>query len=194
MRVAHGRIGDAVVAGVDGIAEHAIGDAAKGVSAAKTFLGRVEAAMPVVECRTEQTIEHDFKITPQLSAAFRVLLAQHLFGEASELQWVVVGEGHAHAERLAKAAASQCRYGRGERMQGCSSIDPYGLPFVAQLAGVASRATDIQVVDTTLAVGMAGKAYGQICGVGWRRLLRWVDQKAKAGQVIRSGEFSLAQR
>src|SRR5690606_31694919 len=66
LRVADRGVGHPVVALVDGVAEHAVGDAAEGVGTAEAFLGRVEAAMPVVVGGAEQAVEYCLEVLAQL--------------------------------------------------------------------------------------------------------------------------------
>ncbi len=193
MRVAHRRVGHAVVHRIDGIAEHAVGDAAKRIGTAEAFFGGVEPAVPAVVSGAEQAVEHLLEIVAQLRAVLLVALAQHLLGEATKLERVVIGEGHAHAERLAKGATAQGRHGGGQRMHRRASVDADGLTPVAQLAGVARRAGHIQIGATGLVVLMAGKADRQVAGVQRGGFLRRIDQKAEAREVVGRGELVLAE-
>ncbi len=189
MRVAHRPVGHAVVRRFDGIAEHAVGDATERIGTAEAFFGGVEPAVPVVVGGAEQTVEHLLEVVAQLRAVLLVTLAQHLLGEATELERVVIGEGHAHAQRLAKGATAQGRYGGGQRMHRRATVDTNGLPPVAQLTGVAGRAGHIQIGATGLIILVAGKADRQVAGVQRGGLLRGIDQKAEAGKVVGRGEL-----
>lgn len=193
MWVAHRGIGDAVVAVVKVVAKYGVGDTAECIGTTKAFLGRVKATMPVVECSRQQAVEHLFEFLAQLITALLVLVAQHLMGEATEFQRVVVSEGHAHAQRLAEATAAQGGYGGCQRMQGGAAIDAHGLALVAQLTGMAGSAADIEKVLAALAVLMPGEADGQVAGVECTWLLPGIGEKAEAGQVIETGELFRAE-
>ncbi len=68
------------------------------------------------------------------------------------------------------------------------TVDADGLALVAQLAGVACRAGDIQISATGLVILMTGEADRQVAGVQRGGFLRGVDQKAEAGEVVGRGE------
>ena len=63
LRITDRGIGNAVVAGVYGIAKYRIGDSAKGIGSPKAFFSGVKAAVHVIEGSTEQTVEHLFEVT-----------------------------------------------------------------------------------------------------------------------------------
>ena len=69
-------------------------------------------------------------------------------------------------------------------MHRCATVDTKGLTPVAQLAGVAGRAGHIQIDATGLIILVAGKADRQVAGVQRGGLLRGIDQKAEAGEVV----------
>ena len=116
---------------------HPVSDAAERIGTAEAFFGGVEPAVPVVVSGAEQTVEHLLEVVAQLRAVLLVALAQHLLGEATEPERVVIGEGHAHAQRLPKGATVQGRYGGGQRVHRRATVDTNGLTLVAQIAGVA---------------------------------------------------------
>ncbi|MNN34248.1 hypothetical protein D3C81_1480460 [compost metagenome] len=145
--------------------------------------------MGIVPGRAQEAVEDLLEVAAQLFLALGVTLAQHRLGEAAELERVVIGEGHTHAQRLAEAAATQGGHGRGEGMQGGATVDTHGLALIAQFTGVAGGAADIEVVRAGLGVLVAGQAHGQVAGVLRRGLLLRVDQEAKACQVLGTGEL-----
>ncbi|MCY1508880.1 hypothetical protein D9M68_432040 [compost metagenome] len=144
--------------------------------------------MGIVPGGAEQAVEDLLEVAAQLFLALGIAIAQHLFGEAAELQRVVVGEGHAHAQRLTKAAAAQGGHGGGQGMQRGTAVDAHGLALVAQLAGVAGGAADVEVVDAGFLVLVARHAHRQVAGVLRCGDLFRIYQETEARQVFRAGE------
>ncbi len=189
MRVADRRIGHPVVAFVDGVTEHAVGNAAESIGTAKAFLGGVEAAVPVVHRGAEQAVEHLLEVRTQLFMTRLVVVPQHRLGEALEFDRVVIGEGHTHTQRLAEAAALQGGHGGGQRVQGGTAVDTDGLALVTQFAGVAGGAGDIQELRATFHVLVTSETDRQVAGIERAGLLLRIGKEAKASQVVGSGEF-----
>ncbi|MCY1274714.1 hypothetical protein D9M70_233430 [compost metagenome] len=188
VRIAHRGIGHPVVAGVDGIAEHAVGDAAERIGAAEAFLGGVEVAMPVVVGGGHQAVEYGLEVTAQLAAFVGVAFAKDLSGETVELHRIVVSEGHAHPQRLTETAAAQRGHGGGQRMQGGAAVDANGFALVTQLAGVAGGAGDVQVMLAGVEIGMPSEADRQVARVQLGGLLSGIDKKTEAGEVVGAGQ------
>ncbi len=188
LRIAHRGVGDAVVARVDGIAEDAVGDAPEGVGAAGAFLGGVEVAAGVVPGGAQQGVEYGLEVGAQLRLVLFVAFAEDFPGEAVELERVVVGGGHARAERLAEGAAAQGRHGGGDGVHGGAAVDAQRLALVAQFAGVAGSAGDVQVAGAGLLVAVLAEAHRQVAGVEVAGLLLRIDEEAEAGEVFGGGE------
>ena len=110
-------------------------------------------------------VQRLLEVLAQLAVLGVVAITQHLAGEALEFPRVVIGGREAGDQRLAEAAAAQGRHAGGQHVLRRAAVDPQGLAFEVQLAGVAGGAGDVQVFDVAAGVFMPGETYGQVAGV-----------------------------
>ena len=73
-------------------------------------------------------------------------------------------------------------------MHGGAAVDAQRLALVAQFAGVAGGAGDVQVAGAGLLVAVLAEAHRQVAGVEVAGLLLRIDEEAEAGEVFGGGE------
>jgi len=79
-------------------------------------------------------------------------------------------------------------------MLGRTAVNPQGLTFEMQLAGVAGGAGDVQVLNVAARVFMSGKTYRQVAGVLRGGHLLGIHKETEARQVLWRGKTSLGER
>ena len=194
LRVVHRRIGDAIIVWGNSVAKTGVGDAPKGVSAARAFFGGVKAAVGVIPGNLEELVQRLLEVLAQLIALGVVLIPQDLVGKALELPWVVIGSGQAGDQGLAETAATQRGNAGGQYVLRRAAVDTQGLTLEVQFAGVAGRTGDIQVLSLAVGVLVPGEPYRQVARVLRGGHLFGIDQEAKARQVLRRGKALLGER
>ena len=188
VRVVYRCIGHSIVVGRDRVAEAGIGNPAKGIGAPRAFERRVKAAMGVVPGHGQKGVQRGLEVLAQLLVTGFIVVAQNRAGKALKFPGVVIRGCQACDQRLAKAAAAQGRYAGRQHVLRRATVNAQRLAFVTQLAGVAGRAGDVQILNGAAGVLMASEANGQVGRIGGAGLLLRVDQKAKPRQILRRSE------
>lgn len=75
-------------------------------------------------------------------------------------------------------------------MHGGAAVDAQRLALVAQFAGVAGGAGDVQVAGAGLLVAVLAEAHRQVAGVEVAGLLLRIDEEAEAGEVFGAAKGS----
>ena len=190
-RKADRRVADAVVHGVEILAEHLVGNTRQRVGAAKTLVSGRQLLPPFGEPGTAERRDHpsQFRVQPHVVPERRI--AQHLLRKAPELQRVGRRAHHRRDHVRAELARRECR----ERVHGLPAVNANGRELVtaldAQLAGVARRAGDVEQLVIHFAIEVLGKSDRQLVRVRGTGL---VDDEPVGAQVVGVGKPGLAPR